>query len=106
MAIIGNGILDGFSGRVGPVVGYWRRGRWCVRAHVPHIRDARTEAQLVQRSRFKAMILFASPATAVLRLGLHHEADRLGLTEGNVFLRMNHSSFAPQGGGVDYVEIP
>ena len=90
------GILGGFSGRVGTVVGYRRRGAWFVRAYRPHIKDRKSAAQLEQRSRFKAMIQFASPATPLLRIGLKQAADRQGITEGNAFLRMNHGWF---GGG-------
>ena len=93
MAKIEMGILGGFSGRVGTVVGYYRRGRWYVRAYQPNIKDRRSEAQLAQRSRFKAMIRFASQATGVLRVGLREAARAVGLTEGNVFLRENHACF-------------
>ena len=67
MAKLDMGILGGFSGRVGTVVGYYRRGAWFVRAYQPHIKDRQSAAQLEQRSRFKAMIQFASPATPLLR---------------------------------------
>ncbi len=92
MAKIEMGILGGFSGRVGTVVGYHRRGAWFVRAYQPHIRDRKSAAQLEQRSRFKAMIQFASPATPVLRVGMKKAAAQ-GLTEGNIFLKINHRNF-------------
>ena len=94
MAKIEMGILGGFSGRVGTVVGYYRRGGWYVRAYQPHIKDRRSEAQLAQRSRFKAMIQFASQATGVLRVGLREAARAAGLTEGNLFLKENHAGFS------------
>ena len=94
MAKIEMGILGGFSGRVGTVVGYYRRGGWYVRAYQPHIKDRRSEAQLVQRGRFKAMIQFASQATGVLRVGLRAAARAAGLTEGNLFLKENHARFS------------
>ena len=93
MAKIEMGILGGFSGRVGTVVGYHRRGAWFVRAYQPHIKDRKSEAQLQQRSRFKAMIQFASPATPVLRVGLKQLAARQQITEGNAFLKLNHRNF-------------
>ncbi len=101
MAKIEQGILGGFSGRVGMVVGYYRKGLWCVRAHVPHINDCRSAAQLEQRGRFKAMVRFAAAAVPALRLGLRRAADRAGLTEGNLFLRVNHGCFAGAA-GIDY----
>ena len=93
MAKIEMGILGGISGRVGTVVGYYRRGAWFVRAYQPHINDRKSDAQLQQRSRFKAMIQFASPATPVLRVGLKRAAAVRQITEGNAFLRLNHRSF-------------
>ena len=93
MAKIEMGILGGFSGRVGTVVGYRRRGAWFVRAYQPHINDRKSAAQLEQRSRFKAMIQFASPATPVLRVGLKQLAARQQITEGNTFLKINKQHF-------------
>ena len=114
MAKIEMGILGGFSGRVGTVVGYYRRGGWYVRAYQPNIKDRRSEAQLQQRGRFKAMIQFASQATGVLRVGLREAARAAGLTEGNVFLRENHGCFSGgsgftgnsgNSGGIDFAGL-
>ena len=93
MAKLDMGILGGFSGRVGTVVGYHRRGAWFVRAYQPHIKDRKSAAQLEQRSRFKAMIQFASPATPVLRVGLRRVAADRQITEGNAFLKINKECF-------------
>ena len=93
MAKLDMGILGGFSGRVGTVVGYHRRGAWFVRAYQPHIKDRKSAAQLEQRSRFKAMIQFASPATPMLRVGLRKVAADWQITEGNAFLKLNHQNF-------------
>ena len=93
MAKLDIGILGGFSGRVGTVVGYHRRGAWFVRAYQPHIKDRKSAAQLEQRSRFKAMIQFASPATPVLRVGLRKAAADQQITEGNAFLKINKECF-------------
>ena len=94
MAKIEQGILGPFHGTVGTVIGYRWRDRWCMRARPSHYNDRRSEAQLQQRSRFKAMIQFASPATPLLRLGLKAWATEHSLTEGNAFLRLNHECFA------------
>ena len=94
MAKLDMGILGGFSGRVGTVVGYYRRGAWFVRAYQPHIKDRKSAAQLEQRSRFKAMIQFASPATPVLRVGLRQAAADWQITEGNAFLKINKDCFS------------
>lgn len=93
MAKIDMGILGGFSGRVGPVVGYRRHGKWFVRAYQPKINDRKSASQLAQRTRFLTMIRFASPATPALRVGLRQAAEQQGLTEGNIFLKINKECF-------------
>ena len=106
MAKLDMGILGGFSGRVGTVVGYHRRGAWFVRAYQPHIKDRKSAAQLEQRSRFKAMIQFASPATPVLRVGLRQVAADWQITEGNAFLKINHRNFRNfQSTRIDYPRL-
>lgn len=100
MAKIEQGILGGFSGRVGTVVGYFRQGQWCVRAHVPKINDRKSALQLQQRSRFKAMIALSSQLLPALRTGLRGMAGQLCLTEGNCFLKLNHRHFGAD--TVDY----
>ena len=94
MAKLEQGILGPFRGTVGTVIGYRWRDRWCMRARPSHYNDRRSEAQLEQRGRFKAMIQFASPATPLLRIGLRAWAAEHGLTEGNAFLRLNHGCFS------------
>ena len=111
MAKLEQGILGPFRGTVGTVIGYRWRDRWCMRARPSHYHDRRSEAQLQQRSRFKAMIQFASPATPLLRLGLRAWAAERGLTEGNAFLRMNHGCFdgtsglSDTSGMIDYAAL-
>lgn len=85
------------------MVGYLWRDRWCMRARPRHYHDRQSEAQLVQRSRFKAMIQFASPATSLLRIGLRALAAQRQLTEGNCFLQLNNDAFGS--GTVDYARL-
>ena len=105
MAKIEQGILGPFRGTVGTVIGYRWRDRWCMRARPSHYNDRRSEAQLEQRGRFKAMIQFASPATPLLRIGLRAWAAEHGLTEGNAFLRLNHGCFSGISGGSGGSEV-
>ena len=100
MAIIEQGILGGFRGSVGTVVGYWRLGRWCIRARSVAFKDARTAAQLTQRSRFKAMITLSSHLGPALQRGLTAAGNRHGMTEANLFMRLNNSCFEAEDGGV------
>lgn len=101
MAKIDQGILGGYSGRIGNVVGYYRKGKWCVRAYLPTINDAKTEAQLQQRSIFKAMIQFASSTLEPIRLGFKQASDIEEITECNLFMRENSRCFRHEGGRVE-----
>lgn len=105
MAKIDQGILGGYSGRVGSVVGYYRMGKWCVRAYQPTINDAKTAAQLQQRSVFKEMIQFASRNLEPMRLGLHAVARAKEMTECNYFISHNCKSFRHVDGGV-HIDYP
>ena len=40
------GINGGFCGRVGTVIGYEWRGKWCMRSYPRHIHDAKSPQQL------------------------------------------------------------
>lgn len=94
------GILDGYRGTIGPVIGYQWRGRWCLRARPRQVRNPRTEAQQEHRMLFRDMVQMASRLTPVLRLGLRQASLEEGMTEGNLFVKMNKQFFTSQ--GVDY----
>ena len=104
MAIIEQGILGGFRGSVGTVVGYWRLGRWCIRARSVVFTDARSEAQLAQRSRFKTMISLSSQLGSAIQRGLTKASNERGMTEGNLFLKLNNQCFGYDG-KVDYAAL-
>ena len=97
------GILGGFNGTVGPVIGYQWRGRWCMRAHPRRVSNPRTEAQQAHRMLFREMVQTAGRLTAVLRHGMRQASLEQGLTEGNLFVKLNKQCFTPQ--GVDYAQL-
>lgn len=97
------GILDGYRGTIGPVIGYQWRGRWCLRARPRRVRNPRTEAQQKHRMLFRDMVQMASRLTTTLRFGLHQASLNKGLTEGNLFVKMNKRLFTSQ--GVDYMNL-
>ena len=69
MGRIRKGILGGFSGKVGTVVGAnWRHIAY-MRSLPQKVRNPRTEAQLKQRSRMALVVSFLRPMTAFLRTG-------------------------------------
>ena len=51
-----------YIGRIGNVVSYEWRGKVCQRSLPSHYNDARSEAQLSQRSMFKLVVGFAARA--------------------------------------------
>lgn len=105
MATLTGNILEGTTGRLGQVVIYRRMGTWCVRRHVEHIRDAKSEAQLRCRSRFAAMIRTASHMADALATGLRSTARAMGMLDSNLFLRLNNGCFSSTDDGgcaVDY----
>jgi len=94
------GILDGYRGTVGPVIGYQWRGRWCLRARPQRVHNPRTEAQQEHRMLFRDMVQLAGRMRNALRHGMRAAALGERMTEENLFVRMNRECFSPQ--GVDY----
>ena len=99
MGNIGRGFFDGFSGRLGNVVGYQWRGRMCVRSMPSHYSDARTPEQLRQRALFKAVVGFAARARQVLDTGLRQVSLDAQMTESNYFMRVNKRCFSMMASG-------
>ena len=93
MAILHQGILGAFSGKVGTVVGYLWRGRQVVRAYRKEINYPNTESQQAEREWFVSMVRFAATARQALLLGLRERAARDQMTEGNLFVKMNKGCF-------------
>jgi hypothetical protein len=76
MGIIEKGITGGFSGKVGPVVGANWKGITYMRALPLEVKDPRTEAQLMHRSKFALVIFLLKPMTDFLRTGWKLYAQR------------------------------
>lgn len=94
MAKIVQGIAGGFSGSVGPVVGYQWRGRWCMRSHPQSVRNPRTERQQAHRMMFKEEVQLASRMNWALRETFDELSLAEGLTPSNFFIRENQQAFA------------
>ena len=62
-------LLKGFSGRVGNVVGYYRNGKYYLRAAPSQMKHPDTPQQLAQRMRFRLILEFLSPFSNFLRIG-------------------------------------
>ncbi len=63
MAQAHNGILGGFSGKVGTVSGYTRYGRSIMRSAVSRVNDKATPLRLAQREKIKVCNLFMKAFT-------------------------------------------
>lgn len=107
MAKQAEGFLGGFSGRLGPVVGYKWKGVWCVRSQSDIVRNPRTAAQQAHRALFKAEVQLAGRMRWVLNTGLKLPADEMNMTPMNLFVKANQQAFSEVDGrlAVDYPSL-
>ena len=89
MAKTKNGILDGFEGRLGTVIGYQWKGIECMRAVNSFPHDPKTQAQLNCRSLFRTLSQLGSDMLPAARIGFRGPADAGHTTEYNCFVRAN-----------------
>ncbi len=61
-----NGILGGFSGRIGNIIGYMMNGYQYIRLAPKKRTGAATTAQMIQRKKFSIMIKFMSPVASFM----------------------------------------
>lgn len=89
MATINRGILDGFFGKVGTVVGSFWKGIPVMRAYVRRIRDRKNTPQMLIRARFATLADLSSAFMAATNIGLRNDAAKSRTTESNVFVKKN-----------------
>lgn len=77
MSTINQGILGGFSGKVGTVIGGNWNGINYMRGLPTSYTNPRTPAQLAQRAKFAAAIQFLRPLTPFLKIGFKNAAYRM-----------------------------
>ena len=77
MGTIKQGILGGFSGKVGTVIGGSWKGIDYMRSKASSISNPKTGAQLDQRARFGTALKFLKPLTAFLRVGFKNYAVKM-----------------------------
>ena len=87
MAKIKQGILGGFSGKVGPVIGSSWKGKATMRALALHVHQPRTLLQLAERARFGLIGSFLSNFTQALAVGWKLREN--GTTAQNEAMRYN-----------------
>lgn len=76
MGSINQGILGGFSGKVGTVIGFVRNGVAFMRGLAIGHSDANSPAQQEQRARFSIVLNFLRPLTAQIRKGFKVAGSR------------------------------
>ena len=76
MGKIKKGILGGFSGRVGNVIGGSWKGIDYMRSEATSISDPKTAKQLEQRSKFRVAVEFAKQVVPIINIGLKQYATK------------------------------
>lgn len=99
-----NGYLGGFSGKLGPAVGYQRYGVWYLRAKPRMVNNPRTEAQQEHRAMFKEEVQLAARMRWAVNTGMTAVARQMRLTAQNLFVKANQHCFSVVDGAftVDY----
>lgn len=77
MGSINQGVLGGFSGKVGTVIGFVRNGAAFMRGLAIGHTDANTPAQQEQRARFSLVIKFLRPLVALLHIGFKIDSSTM-----------------------------
>jgi hypothetical protein len=76
MDTIKQGILGGFSGEVGTVIGGSWKGISYMRGQAQNIKNPRTDGQISQRTKFALALSFLKPITSFIRVGFKLDQHR------------------------------
>lgn len=87
MGKISQGILGGFSGKVGNVIGGNWKGIDYMRVKAASIANPQTDGQVYQRSRFSTVLQFLQPLKGFIKIGFHNYAIKM--TEFNSAMSYN-----------------
>lgn len=77
MGKIKQGVLGGFSGKVGNVIGGSWKGIDYMRIQPSSVANPKTDLQVSMRSKFMLVVQFLQPLIAVLRVGFRNYAIRM-----------------------------
>ena len=83
------GILDGFVGKVGTVVGSFWKGKKVMRGYVEFAANPRTRRQLMVRARFAQLASMGSGFLDALNVGMAEHAKERRETPANSFMDLN-----------------
>ena len=87
MGKIKKGILGGFSGKVGNVVGASWKGIDYIRSMPTNMKNPRTKGQMEQRSKFAVVGKFLKAVSPVIKIGFRSQAN--GQTPYNAAMKYN-----------------
>lgn len=90
--------LGGFSGKLGPAVGYMWNGIWVMRSRPAMVRNPRTERQVEQRMLFKQEVQLAAKMRRGVNQGLTALARQAHMTAYNLFVSLNQRCFGSADG--------
>lgn len=93
MGKVQQGILDGFVGKVGTVVGSFWKGKPTMRAYRRTVRNANTDEQAPVRLHFETLVHTASGFQHAFNIGLANAARAHRMTTGNYFVQRNWDVF-------------
>ncbi|MBR1798419.1 MAG: hypothetical protein IJ761_00770 [Bacteroidales bacterium] len=108
MAKVNKGILDGYIGKVGTVIGYFVHGKAIMRSASKSFTDANTQKQQLVRTRFGALSALQSGFMPAVNMGMSRLARQQRNTPANCFVSRNWnavSAFTPGEAEVDYSKI-
>ena len=91
MGKISQGVLGGFSGKVGNVVGGSWKGIDYMRIKPASVANPRTAAQVDQRSKFSIVLNFLQPMTEFLRVGFKLYAKKMTQFNSAMSYNLNHA---------------
>lgn len=89
MSKYNQGILGPFSGKVGPVVGAFWKGRNVMRVRPAHMTNPQTEDQMRVRQRLSILSVFLSPFREALKIGMKKKMAEFAITAVNAGIKMN-----------------
>lgn len=96
------GILDGFVGKVGTVVGSFWKGKKVIRAYNEFPKQSNTDLQELQRAKLGTLGEMGGALLAALQLGLKEHAAGQVSTEVGEFVKLNMKNVS---GSVHHLEV-
>jgi len=106
MATNEKGILGGFSGKVGTVIGGSWNGVDYMRGLPSHMTNPQTEKQQNQREKVAIIIQFLRPLKDFLRVGFHKQAIKMSAFNAATSYNMAHALFDNDPNfGIDYSKV-